>query len=350
MQAFVSGASGYVGSRLIPSLLGAGHSVVAGFRDPAKASGYAWADQVEVRPFDLQDADSARAALTGCEVGYFLVHSMTSSGYVDREAEAARNFAAACEAAGCRSMVYLSGIVPEGELSDHLTSRLQVEEILTEESPVPAMVFRAAVVLGAGSTSFELIRRLVQRMPVLPAPQWLDHRVQPVAAADVVQVLIEAGESTPWNGHRDLVGPTVLSYPELISLFAEELGLSRTSLPLPDLSYDVAGPVMAKITGMPENTVTELVKSMGHDMVGDPENSIIGRIGAREAVRRAVTGAPTGTAADGDRQTAAGSDPDWVGDASVIDESGLRSTLGHWRKLLQGAPAELQERLRRALG
>lgn len=336
MRVFVSGATGYIGSRLVAAATKDGHDVAAGMRDPARASEFAWGDQVDAVGFDVQDTGSMAAAVEGCDTAFYLVHSMASKDFRVKDADGARGFAQACAQAGVRQVVYLSGLVPDGELSEHLASRLDVEQILLD-GETPAAVLRAAVILGAGSTSFEVIRGLVARLPVLPMPPWMNHRVQPIATEDVVEALLRAAvQEPPWNGHRDLGGPERLTYRELVDVFVEELGVRRLLVPCPPLPHALAGPVVAWVTRIPSNTVGELVKSLRHDMVCSDTRGDRGRLTVREAVRRAMDAGPSGTETDGDRQSMAPSDPEWVGSES-IEQSVRRSLPAKIGNLVVGA-------------
>lgn len=325
MRAFVSGSTGYIGSRLIPSLLAAGHEVVAGMRDPGRASDFSWGDQVQAVPFDIEDPVTVANAVAGADTAYFLVHSMARPGFQEKDAAGARNFAHACAAGGVPQIVYLSGLVPEGDLSEHLSSRLEVETIFLD-AETPALVLRAAIILGAGSTSFELLRRLVERLPILLIPDWMDRLVQPVATEDVVSALVAAGGGAIQNTHVDLGGPDRLTYPELLALVADELDLRRPQVRLPPISHTVLGMAAAVITGIPRHTVIELVKSLRHDMVCAQGTPVSDKTTAREAIRRSLDAAHTGTLPHGDRQTLADSDPEWAGgEIERLRTGGLRS-------------------------
>ena len=163
MRVLVAGATGYIGSRLIPALLDQGHDVVATARDPDALTAYAWSDAVSTRHLDVEDTVSVHLAVRDVDAVVYLVHSMGAGDFVDRDREAAEHVVAACAYAGVGRIVYLSGLVPEGELSDHLRSRLEVEEILLA-GPTPATVLRASMVIGAGSLSFEVLRRVGDRL------------------------------------------------------------------------------------------------------------------------------------------------------------------------------------------
>ena len=327
MRVLVTGASGYVGSRLIPSLLDAGHTVLAAGRNPDSLTDFAWGDQVERVALDVDDDASVRAAVSGVDAVIYLVHSMADDDdFVEQDRAAAERTAAACAASGVTRLVYLSGLVPDDdELSDHLRSRLEVERIFLDAS-VPATVLRAAMVIGAGSTSFELMRRMSERVPITPIPSWMLRRLQPVAVADVVLVLTRALEGEPRNRHYDVGGPEVRTYRELLAMFASVAGLRRPQVVVPLVPSRVVSGLVAVVSGIPRGTVTALVESLSHDMVCRedavrrdlvPDHTFLT---IREAFERSLLGdtdATGATGSKGDIQGEADTDPDWVGSTAV---------------------------------
>ncbi len=265
----VTGAGGYVGSRLVPRLLADGHRVRASFTNPAKATRMWWHRDVEVVGLDAFRRDSVAAAVEGADAVVWLVHSLASSGFATRDRRAARVMAREAANAGVRRIVYLGGLVPPvpaGELSEHLTSRLEVERLLASTG-VPTTSLRAAVVVGAGSTSFDIIRRIAERLPVHPVPTWLRSDVQPIAVTDVCDVLAKAVTTRRGTRSYDLGGPERLSYPALLARVSEVAGLRRLTVPVPAAPSVLAAPVTAALSGVPSATVAALFDSLRHDMV-----------------------------------------------------------------------------------
>ena len=317
LRVLVTGATGYVGSRLIPHLLELGHTVAAASRREGAVAEHPWGEAVEHREFDVDDDALVAAAVEGADAVVYLVHSMDGDDFVRKDREAAERLAAACDRAGVAHIVYLSGLVPPGELSDHLRSRQQVEQVFLE-SAVPSTVLRAAMVIGAGSTSFELLRRLSERVPLLtPVPAWMRSSLQPVAVEDVVHLIGRALAGEPRERHYDVGGDEVVTYPELLVLFAEVAGLRRRRVLVPWVPQAVVGRACAWISGMDHRTVVSLVESLAEDMVcrEDAVRHEIAEPGfsytpLREALERSLSGSEEGTEQAGDVQAPAPTDPD----------------------------------------
>ena len=270
MRVTVMGAAGYVGSRLVPSLLAHGHEVNATFTRPSSAHRFWWADRVHVTPLDVLDRASVRAAVPpGTDAVYYLVHGLAGDDFATRDRQGAYNAAHAAVRARVGRLVYLGGLVPdlpEQELSPHLRSRLEVEQVLTD-SGVPTLGLRAAMVLGSGSTSFEVMRQVAERLPVHVVPSWLRSRVEPVAVTDVVAALVGSLAAPPRSRAFDLGSGEVMSYVALLRLYARLAGLTRPQLVAPLVPTALVARLAPLLTGAPASTVQTLVESLRHDMV-----------------------------------------------------------------------------------
>ncbi len=284
---------------------------------------------------------------------FYLVHSMAGGDFVTKDREAAETMAAAAADAGVRRLVYLSGLVPEGALSDHLRSRLEVEQAFLDGT-VPAVVLRAAMVIGSGSTSFELLRRLTERVPLAPIPAWMRRRVQPIAVQDVVHLLACSLHGEPRNRHYDVGGTEVVTYPELLALFASTAGLRRPQVVLPWAPTAVVGLLASWITGIPRGTVSALVESLSHDMVCEADD-VRTEIDSEdheflpliEALRRSLSPDEDGTTQGADPQAPAPTDPDWAGGSVVVSgRRVLRLPRTLWAALLLGRSTRRERRRR----
>jgi uncharacterized protein YbjT (DUF2867 family) len=267
----VTGATGYVGSRLIPRLLREGYTVRAAVTNLDKARGRWWADQVELVRMDVLDSDTVDTAVEGVDAVFYLIHGMSGADFAVRDRESAENMAYASAMAGVSTIVYLSGLVPdapEDELSEHISSRLEVERILTgASSGIRTVTLRAAIVTGSGSTSFEVVRQISERMPVQAIPAWMDSRVQPIAVVDVVEALAGALHLESESRSYDVGGPERMPYTRLLDVYAAVAGLSRPQVVVPGLPTDLVGLLAGAITDVPGTTVEALVESLRHDMV-----------------------------------------------------------------------------------
>ena len=266
----VTGATGYIGGRLTPRLIERGHDVRVLARTPDKLRGAPWAERATVIKGDLSDPASLAEAFAGADVIYHLVHSMGGTkDFKAEEQRAARNVVAAAEVAGVSRIVYLSGLHPSGvELSEHLSSRSEVGEILMD-SGIETIVLQAGVVIGSGSASFEMIRHLTERLPAMTTPRWVHNKIQPIAVNDVLHFLVEAAvapvpESRTW----DIGGPDVLEYGDMMQVYAEVAGLSkRRILVLPLLTPTLASRWVGTVTPIPGGLARPLIESLEHDAV-----------------------------------------------------------------------------------
>ena len=335
-RALVTGATGYVGGRLVPRLLEEGFDVRVLARSPQKLTDVPWAPQVQIAQGDLQDAASVADAMRDVDVVYYLVHSMRASGeFEEEESMAARNVATAAKAAGVSRIVYLGALHPDGALSRHLRSRVAVGRILLE-SGVPAVVLQAGVVIGSGSASFEMIRHLTEVLPYMPAPRWVRNRIQPIAIRDVLYYLVAAADlPAEVNRTFDIGGPDVLRYGQMMNGFAVEEGLpQRPIASLPVFTPWLASQWVNLVTPIPRALAVPIIESLQYDCVAREHDidAVIpppegGLTGYRRAVRLALA-----RMRDGDVETTwrnsdiAGapsdplpSDPDWAGHAVYTD-------------------------------
>ncbi|UCM89227.1 SDR family oxidoreductase [Streptomyces marincola] len=273
LRCLVTGATGYLGGRLVPELLAAGHTVRCLARTPARLNDRPWADRVEAVRGDVTDPASVRSALEGIEVAYYLVHALGGRGaFEEIDREAAHVFAAAARDAGVRRLVYAGALTPEGvperELSPHLRSRAEVGHILLD-SGVPTAVLRAAVVIGSGSASFEMLRQLGERLPVMVTPRWVRTRVQPVAVRDMLRVLAGSAE-LPADVNRafDVGGPDVVTYETMLRRYAVRAGLRRRLIvPVPVLTPGLSSLWVGLVTPLPGRLARPLVESLRHEVV-----------------------------------------------------------------------------------
>ena len=270
VRCLVTGATGYIGARLVPRLLDEGHRVRALARNPNKLADVPWREQVEVARGDLGDVDSLIAAFDGMDVVYYLVHSMgTSKNFAAEENRAVRNVVTAARRTGVRRVVYLSGLHPENrKLSPHLESRKAVGEALID-SGIETVVLQAGVVVGSGSASFEMIRHLTDRLPVMTTPKWVHNRIQPIAVRDVLYYLVAAATApVPSSRTWDIGGPDVLEYGDMMRVYAEVAGLHRRYLiVLPFLTPTIASLWIGTVTPIPPGLARPLIESLECDAV-----------------------------------------------------------------------------------
>ncbi len=305
MNVLVTGATGYIGGRLIPRLVAAGHRVRALARDSARLTGRF--ENVEVFEGDLFDRERIRTAFEDIEIAYYLVHSMSESGdFAQRDLDAARIFSEAARDAGARRIVYLGGLGDAaGTLSHHLRSRQETGEML-RVGGVPVTEFRAAIIVGAGSASFEMLRYLTERLPVMIAPRWVSTPCQPIAVRDVLAYLVAEAERPPHAGEIiDIGGADVLSYRDMMIRYAAIRGLKRTLLVVPLFTPRLSSGWVHLVTPIPSNIARPLIDGLRNDVVvrGDVARRTFPEIvpvGYDAAVQRAL-----------DRYTTVGPETTW---------------------------------------
>jgi uncharacterized protein YbjT (DUF2867 family) len=265
----VTGATGYVGSRLVRRLAEEGRPVRALARRPDSVEPF---EGVEAVRGDLLDGTGLDEALDGCHTAYYLVHSMEASAngsaFADRDRGAAEAFGRAAARAGVGRIVYLGGIEPStGSLSVHLRSRLEVERILLDAVP-GSTALRSSIVVGAGSSSFRVLVRLVERLRVLPMPAWRRNRTQPIAERDVIELLARTPSEPVAAGRSlDAVGPDVMTYGAMIERIAEAMGVGRLPLGFGRSLTPPASAIVAGVTGQPLELVRPLMQSLESDML-----------------------------------------------------------------------------------
>ena len=293
MRMLVTGASGFVGRALVPALLGAGHEVLAATRRPAAYQGAG-------RPvaLDVLDGTGLADALEGCDVAYYLVHSMDAPGFATRDREAAVRFAGVASAAGAR-VVYLGGL-GQGDVSEHLRSRHEVGRILRDGADTVEL--RAAIVLGRGGASFEMMRQLVDRLPAMVCPKWVTTRCQPIALPDMVRYLVGA-PAIP-AGSYDVGGPDILTYEQMMRRYATLTGRRRLIVKVPVLTPKLSSLWLGLVTDLPTSVGRPLVGGLSVEVIADDDRirSLIPitLLGYDDAVRLAVSVGLEQLEADGD--------------------------------------------------
>ena len=338
LTVLVTGATGYIGGRLVPRLLADGHRVRALTRDAGRLRDVPWRSQVEVVEGDALDPASLPAALDGVDVAYYLIHSIGSGQeFEDTDRRAAQAFGTAAAQTGVGRIVYLGGLVPEHQpLSPHLRSRWEVGQVLLD-SGVPTAVLQAAVILGSGSASFEMLRYLTERLPAMITPKWVDTRIQPIAVRDVLRYLVGCASLPAEVSRRfDIGGPDVLTYVEMMQRYAAVAGLSRRIIvPVPFLTPRLSGHWVNVVTPVPAALAKPLVLSLvnevvcsEHDLaqyVPDPPEGLLGfddavRL-ALERVREAAVETRWSSASwPGAPSDPLPSDPHWAGGSLYEDD------------------------------
>ncbi|MCG5441937.1 SDR family oxidoreductase [Micromonospora sp. NIE79] len=271
MRCLVTGATGYIGGRLTPLLLADGHTVRCLARKAVRLRDVPWASAAEIVEGDLSRPETLAAAFADVDVAYFLVHSLGRSDFEAADRAAATNFAAAARAAGVRRIVYLGGPEPASDAevpSPHLRSRAEVGRILLE-SGVPTAVLRAAVIIGSGSASFEMLRYLTERLPAMITPRWVRNRIQPIAVRDVLHYLAVCADlPAEINRGFDVGGPDVLTFREMMQRYARVAGLrQRIIVPVRPLTPSLSSHWVGLITPVPNKIARPLVESLIHEAV-----------------------------------------------------------------------------------
>lgn len=367
MRILVTGATGYVGSRLVAELIETGHDVVAATRDPSKLGQFGWCDRVQAVYLDADDPSSVAAAFTVAapvDVVYYLVHAIGQPDFRDRDNAAAANVAAAAAAAGVRRIVYLGGFVPDGDtLSEHLAGRAEVADALSVEGGPELVWLGAAVIIGAGSTSFEMVRYVGDRFWVIPLPPWAEHRMDPISVRDVLYYLLAAADpERVAAGAYDLVGPTTTTYRRLLGSYVRAAGERRAGIPVYDVvPKGIVGRLAGAAVPVPSGLAADLIESLDHpmtasdtvlgDYVPDPPD---GLTSIDDAVAAAVSSpAPRPVDQLADPHHLADSDPLWAGGdalrlrqmAGAVSPAGARPALG----LIDAVPGPVAGVLRTGL-
>ncbi|MGW0512757.1 SDR family oxidoreductase [Streptomyces olivaceoviridis] len=340
LRCLVTGATGYIGGRLVPELLAAGHRVRCLARSPEKLRDHPWADEAEVVRGDVTDADSVARAMRDVDVAYYLVHALGSGeDFEDTDRRAAGVFAERAKAAGVRRIVYLGGLTPSGvpadRLSPHLRSRAEVGRILLA-SGVPTAVLRAAVIIGSGSASFEMLRYLTERLPVMVTPSWVRTRIQPIAVRDVLRLLVgSAGLPGDVNRAFDIGGPDILTYRDMMVRYARVAGLPRRLIvAVPVLTPGLSSHWVGLVTPVPASIARPLTESLRHEVVcrehdiarylPDPPGHPLGfdqavRLALRRVREARVTTRWSSAAVPGAPSDPLPTDPDWAGGSLYTD-------------------------------
>lgn len=264
-RVLVTGATGYIGGRLVPKLLERNYKVRVFVRDDRRLQGRKWFEKVEVFKGDLENPEDTTNALMDVDAAYFLVHSMgETKNFPEKERKIAENFAKSAK--HLKKVIYLGGLLPKsGEVSDHLRSRATVGEILRSAGNVTE--FRAGPIIGSGSASFEMVRYLTERLPVMIVPRWTKNQVQPIAIRNVLEYLIEALEREPLGVVE--IGSDVLSFRGMMETFAEVRGLRRIIITVPVLTPVLSGLWVGLVTPIPNSLAVPLVKGIINPVLAD---------------------------------------------------------------------------------
>ncbi|MGZ8814835.1 MAG: NAD(P)H-binding protein, partial [Mycobacterium sp.] len=325
LRILVTGATGYVGSRLVTALLDAGHDVVAATRNPARLADFGWHDRVTAVALDAHNKESARHAFNTVgpvDVVYYLVHGIGQPGFREADNRAAAIVANAAKNADVRRIVYLGGFVPDDDdLSEHLSSRAEVAEALNVDGGPDVVWLGAAMIIGSGSTSFEMLRYVGDRFLLMPMPGWSVNPIDPISISDVIYYLVAAAGDRVPAGSYDIAGPETSSYADLLRAYARIAGKWRAELPVNGVDTGLVSWVTSAVLPVPGALASDLVESLDHpmiasgnglrDLVPDPAE---GLVGIDEAITRALESRkPQPVDSLADPHHLADTDPVWAG-------------------------------------
>lgn len=331
----VTGATGYIGGRLVPRLLDAGYRVRCYVREPRKLQMRTWIDhpRLEIARGDASDVDVLREALSGCFAAYYLIHSMLAAGddYQQRDRMLAKTFSDAAAAAGLEQIVYLGGLGETGEgLSHHLASRRETEDAL-RSGPVPVTVLRAAMIIGAGSASFEILRYLVERLPVMVTPRWVGTECQPIAVENVLHYLVACLDASGAKGRTlDIGGSDVMTYREIMEVMAEVRGLrKRVIIPVPVLTPKLSSLWIHLVTPVSSRIARPLAEGLKNRVVcrDDEAARLMPQrlLSVREAIQAAVSGDASSEVESSWKDAGPiPGDPDFAGGTTFLDRREAR--------------------------
>ncbi|MBK8138866.1 MAG: SDR family oxidoreductase [Chloroflexi bacterium] len=265
----ITGVTGYIGGRLVPLLLEAGYRVRVMVRDPIRLQGRSWIAQVDVVQADVLQPDTLDAALTGIDAAYYLIHSLRGGeNFHERDIRAARNFGVAAERQGVKRIIYLGGLGDTAtELSQHLRSRQQTGDAL-RECAVPVTEFRAGVIVGSGSLSFEMIRYLTERVPIMICPRWVYTRIQPIGIRDTLDYLVSAVKTPESAGQIiEIGGAEIMTYRDMMFGYARARGLRRFMIPVPVLTPHLSSYWVHWVTPIPSDIARPLIEGLRNEVI-----------------------------------------------------------------------------------
>lgn len=330
----VTGATGYIGGRLVPRLIAAGYRVRCLVRRARKIDTRSWAKHpsIDIVECDLEDSSRLSSSMKGCAAAYYLVHSMMAAGsdYRARDQELAKSFARAAATADVERIIYLGGLGEIGDgLSEHLTSRREVETALASTN-VPVTVLRAAMIIGSGSASFEILRYLVERLPIMITPRWVKTESQPIAVRDVLYYLVVCLNVPETRGRTlDIGGPDIVTYRDLMDTMSDALQLrSRIVLPVPVLTPRLSSLWIHLVTPISHRIARPLAEGLRNRVVCRNDDAV--RLMPHERMTaRAAISAALGESAERDVETSWSDsgpipgDPDWAGGRIFVDQRSI---------------------------